>query len=275
MSEHDEQVDKRHLRLIDLSGKKFGRWTVMCRVLNSQSKGYKWVCLCHCGIVKAVDGCSLRRGQSTSCGCSRAKQKVARASNRNHGLSHLKEYRVWCGMKARCYNKSNPRYKDWGGKGIGVCDRWRNSFVNFYADMGDRPSDKHSIDRIDGMSGYSPENCRWATPKEQSENRPFFNHIIEFDGRSQCMAAWAHEFGLHRGLLKDRLRNGWAIEEALMTPPLPTRRSGLVLFGGNMRSRAELAREYGVSLSTLKQRLKNGWGIDRALIVPTKNTMAV
>lgn len=95
---------------------------------------------------------------------------VKQPTRGTHGMKHTPEYTAWCNMKARCYKKSHRSFKDYGGRGIQVCGRWLNSFENFYADMGDKPSDKHSVDRINNNGNYYPDNCRWATQAEQSDN---------------------------------------------------------------------------------------------------------
>lgn len=131
------------------------------------------------------------------------------------------EYNCWQNMKARCHNPKHPKFAAYGARGITVCPRWRNSFDNFLADMGRRPTGMSSIDRKDGSRGYEPGNCRWATPRIQSENRPGFNNIIEFCGKSQSLKAWAREIGISRESLRSRLKTGWTIEAALTTPRHP------------------------------------------------------
>lgn len=131
-----------------------------------------------------------------------------------HDMHGTTEYNSWCNMKARCYNENHPRYPDWGGKGITVCDRWKHSFENFFADMGFKPSPLHTLDRIEGDKGYEPNNCRWATKKEQSVNRPTCVNLVEFQGRTQTITDWALELGIARKTLYERLEK-WGIERAL------------------------------------------------------------
>lgn len=127
------------------------------------------------------------------------------------------EYQCWQHIKGRCYNKNNQDYYLYGAKGITVCDRWIASFENFLEDMGKRPSDIHSIDRKDGSLGYSPENCRWATPLEQGQNTNRV-HLITFNGETHCIREWARKTGVKHSTILMRVRRGWSPEKALTEP---------------------------------------------------------
>lgn len=127
------------------------------------------------------------------------------------------EYQCWQRMKKRCYNANCKDYYLYGARGITVCTRWLTSFSNFLADMGRRPSPKHSIDRIDSSIGYSPENCRWATPLEQGQNTSRVK-LLTYNGETHCVAEWARRLGRRRMTLIMRLRRGWSIERTLTTP---------------------------------------------------------
>lgn len=154
----------------DLKGKKFGRLTVIERVENDKTQS-KWKCVCECGIVRFVLGTCLRTGHTKSCGCLAAERSAE--SKLIHGQASRKnetaEYRIWIGMTKRCRNERNAAWKNYGGRGIKVCERWL-IFENFFEDMGRRPSDGHSLDRINVDGNYEPSNCRWATSTEQARN---------------------------------------------------------------------------------------------------------
>lgn len=154
------------MKLIDLTGQRFGRLTVRSRTRIGVATAY--VCDCACGKTTTVRSQSLRLGDTTSCGCARADKM--RAEKTKHGQYGSPTYNSWRAMLARCYDSKHQQFKDYGGRGISVCQRWAGSYADFAADMGERPP-KTSIDRIDPDGNYEPGNCRWATPTEQNRNK--------------------------------------------------------------------------------------------------------
>jgi hypothetical protein len=192
----------------DLTGKKFGRWTVVDYAGFIKKKA-SWLCLCECGASTIVKADSLTMGKSLSCGCYRMEVIVT------HNESHKKrEYSIWHGMKSRCLNPKCNMYKTYGGRGITVCERWM-SYENFLSDMGRMPSDSHSLDRINNELGYCPENCRWATKSEQATNRR--NTVfVDFRGEKRKLIELCREFGKNFAVTRQRMRrDGWMIEECL------------------------------------------------------------
>lgn len=165
-------------RIIDLSGQRFGRWTVICRgkdkVSESGSKKITWHCVCDCGNEADVAASNLRSGKSISCGCLQREKCSERMKRINtiHGDTHTRLFRIWTGMKTRCFNPNDKAYPRYGGRGITICEEWQHNFSAFrdWA-LSHGYSDDLSIDRIDNDGNYCPQNCRWATAKEQVHNR--------------------------------------------------------------------------------------------------------
>lgn len=179
-------------------------------VLGKGTRPCHWLCLCICGKRIEVRGEYLRRKRTKSCGCCMAELVSKGKSKHGHSVtqdaSKMKMYNVWISMRDRCNRPSKPGYQNYGGRGITVCERW-NSFANFLADMGNRPSPKHSIDRIDNDSGYSPENCRWATRQQQSENRRNV-HKVSMNGITDTIKKHCRRLGINYGTITSRIRAG-------------------------------------------------------------------
>ena len=204
---------------LELAGKVFGRLTVIEPARKDRSGKVRWRCICDCGVEKEVLSSSLSLKHTRSCGCLR--NDLSKSRNKTHGDScggsTTPEYNSRSQILQRCTDENNKAYPEYGGRGIQVCSRWKESFENFLEDMGRKPSPQHSIERIDNDGNYCPENCRWATKKEQARNRRS-NRMIRLNGRTQCLADWVDELGISRSTVKDRLRRGWSEEKALTTP---------------------------------------------------------
>lgn len=189
-----------------MSRLKYGRWTILG---PSECKKQFVHCRCDCGTDRDVYVQSLRSGRSTSCGCSNIRHGHARKRGRLTA-----EYQAWCNMRARCYKPSYRSYQRYGGRGIGVCQRWRESFENFLTDVGPKPSPNHSLGRIDNDGDYCPENCRWETQAEQSLNTSR-KRLITYRGVTKHLFEWATELGLTAECLRGRFRQGWSLDDAM------------------------------------------------------------
>lgn len=205
----------------DMIGKRFGRLVVIQRAKDYVTpKGIhydSWLCKCDCSSTKNILGENLRRGKSKSCGCM-VRKKLENGLHTTHGQSHTKLNDTWYHMKSRCYNKNDVAYHNYGGRGITVCDEWigENGFINFYNwAITNGHSDDLSLDRIDNNGGYSPENCRWATKKEQARNRRS-NRYLPYNGVTKLISDWSYEVGISQKTISDRIdKFGWSIERAL------------------------------------------------------------
>lgn len=198
----------------DLTGQRFGRLLV-ASYAGKHRKRHKWNCVCDCGNLSCIDRPQLTGGKSVSCGCYK-KELLSRVA-KTHGMCNSAEYHIYRNMLARCHNEKNTSFPGYGGRGITVCDRWMESFENFYADMGSRPSKIHSIDRINNDGNYEPGNVKWSTPSQQTRNCRHTKKIF-YKGESKLVMDWAAIFGIDRHVLYYRIRNKWSPEKTLETP---------------------------------------------------------
>lgn len=202
------------VKLIDLTGLTFERLTVK-RYLGKR----RWECVCECGTIKSVSADNLKSGQIKSCGC--LFRELLTSKNTKHGHSKSPTYKSWAGAKDRCTNPNTPYYSSYGGRGIKMCDRWARSFEAFLEDMGERPSPKHSLDRIDNNGNYEPGNCRWSTMEEQANNRRS-NRAFSAFGESKTIADWLRDprcvVRLATTLRNRIVEYGWPPEKAITTP---------------------------------------------------------
>lgn len=200
----------------DLSGRTFGMLKVL-ELNGSRNERAEWRCLCECGNTKLATAYYLKSGVTTSCGCITKKKRSQHFIT--HGMSKSPTFRTWCEMRNRCNNPKCKRYADYGGRGITVCERWR-LFANFLADMGERPSCDHSIDRIDVNGNYEPGNCRWATATVQNNNTRR-NIVVQYDGQSMTATQWSHLTGIPAKTIMTRIKSGWSPRDALTIRPIP------------------------------------------------------
>lgn len=208
-------------KLIDRTGQKHFRLTAIKHI-----EGNFWLFRCDCGNEKILNVHDVFHGKTKSCGCLNAElAKKHCLSMSKHGMYQTKEYRAWHAMKDRCNCPTNKFYDYYGGRGITICNEWQNSFENFFEDMGYAPTKIHSLDRIDNNKGYSKENCRWATKKEQVTNRR--NTIfLTYDGETKPLSVWADEYNLSYNVLQKRINIfKWDIEKSLKTPTRPKRKN--------------------------------------------------
>lgn len=255
---------------IDLTGKRFGKLTVIEAVLSPAGYEHQrfWLVRCDCGAeMRQKTGqlnYAFKRGVNQAC---------ASCAVTTHGMTGTSEHKIWIQMRDRCRRPSHHAWKDYGGRGITVCDRW-GSFENFLADMGPRPSTKHSLDRINCNLGYSPENCRWTTMKTQNRNKQG-NALLTHNGKTQCLSAWAEETGLSIQVIRARIQNhGWTVEQALTTPAGHTcnwrraahKDAAKFEYNGQCKTLREWAASLAVPESLLRSRIARKLSPDRVFV---------
>lgn len=196
--------------ITDMIGKKFGRLTVVEYTGKRDKHNYKiYKCKCDCNNIIYVNSNKLKSGNTKSCGCLKTEQLT------KHSKSHTRIYRIYYGMKQRCYNKKHRDFHLWGGRGIVVCDEWLNDFMAFYNwAMDNGYKENLSIDRIDNNKGYSPSNCRWATQKQQANNTRNTVYLT-YNHKTQTLHQWANELGIKYACLYSRYRRKWKTKEIL------------------------------------------------------------
>lgn len=199
-------------KFIDLAGQRFGRLTAVERA-GKNRYGVVWKCLCDCGSYTEVAGTKLRNGHTRSCGC--LVSDTIGNLNRTYGMSKSRLHYIWGNMKSRCYNANNRFYKRYGGRGIAVCDEWRDDFTAFVDwALANGYDATLTIDRIDNDKGYAPDNCRWVDMTTQANNRTS-NKLFTMDGQTKSISEWSKAYGRKRATVAYRLRRGRSIQEAL------------------------------------------------------------
>lgn len=198
-----------------LTGQRFGGWLIL-----DDDRGPRVLARCVCGTERQVCRAHLHTGASQSCGCGR---RASGAGSR--GRDGTPEYAAWKHMLDRCLNPKSQGWDNYGARGIRVCDRWRESYDAFLADMGERPSSLHSLERIDNESGYCPENCTWATRRQQTSNTRRTRRVTA-GGETLTLSEWSERLGVNPATINHRLRAGWDPQVAVTTPSrYPDRRS--------------------------------------------------
>ena len=244
-------------RAIDMQSKKYFGVTAVRHTGKCSSGDFKWKFLCDCGKSFEANGYSVRSGKVTSCqDC--AKERVRLASVK-HGKTETPEFEIWMGMHTRCYNAKRKEFKNYGGRGIVICNRWRESFENFLADMGHRPSPNHSIERYDNDGNYEPGNCKWATDTEQSNNRRT-NVNVTINGVTKTASQWANEYGVQATTVLLRHRQGHRGEALFKSTVAQVTFSGITdtIHGWSKRT--------GIKPSTIAMRINHyNWPVSKAL----------
>lgn len=258
------------------SGDVFGRLTVLGRAPSRNGRTF-WHCKCECGNECEVSGQEMARTNrpgAKSCGCLRKELHKERVTT--HGMSHSSEFSIWGNILDRCRNPNSHSYANYGGRGITICKEWEK-FETFYADMGPRPSG-HSLDRIDNDKGYSKENCRWATAKEQNNNRRS-NVNLTIGDETKTIAGWSEATGVNVNTIQKRLYDGMDIKEAVETPVRKWEKTKndsvknqLFTHDGEEHTLSEWAKITGIAVSTLHCRITAGWDISRALTKKMENS---
>lgn len=200
-------------KFVNIVGMRFGRLVVIRRIDQKRGGSYLRECICDCGNTMLATPDYLKKGRTVSCGCYN-RETVIKLST-THGMSSSKIYAIWNGMVQRCTNQNSKAFNNYGGRGIKVCDRWM-LFENFYDDMGDRPEGK-TLERVDNDGDYSPENCIWATRKQQANNRRVCI-LLTYNGVTQNISQWAADLKLNAKMLYSRYKRGWSDKDILTKP---------------------------------------------------------
>ena len=255
-------------KVVSLLGQKFDRLEVTKLIEKTSGGQLTWECKCDCGNTTKVLGKNLKRGATRSCGC--LHREIATITHTKHGHSKRgqvsRTYKSWRDMKERCNNPKNHAYKDYGGRGIQVCNSWLDEevgFSNFLNDMGECPKGM-SIDRKNNNGNYEPDNCHYTTPRNQNNNRRD-NVIVDYEGDKLTLAQLADKYGIKYKVLHDRLnRYGMSLKDAI------EKSDKLIEFNNQQKTISSWAREIKVERRTLSRRLERGWSIEDALTKPVR-----
>ncbi len=245
----------------DLTGQRFGRLTVISisrKVQSGKRERYYWKCRCECGNYHETRSDSLTSGNVQSCGCLHREQAIKNVSlHHSHKKSASRIYRIWQKMKDRCLNENVPCYERYGGRGITICDEWKENFEAFFKwAMANGYDETLTIDRVDNNKGYFPDNCRWTTNKEQSRNRRS-NITVSYEGREMTLIEAAEKSGLPYSSLNARWKRGIRGKE--LFKKVATRgKKREVSYNGKIVTLKELSELTGININTLKSRYRAG-----------------
>ena len=234
----------------DITGQRFNKLTAIKFSHNGNSGAY-WEFLCDCGKIKIIRLSCVKDNTTKSCGCYKRNLRI------KHGLYNSSIYSCWNHMINRCNNKDDHNYKNYGGRGIKICDEWLK-IENFYKDMGDCPKNM-TLDRINNDGNYCKENCRWATKKQQNRNYRR-NRLIIFNGEKKCLIEWAEIYGIEPHTLSKRLKKGWPLHKAFNAND---HRIVTITYKGETRCALEWSKIKNINYGTLLQRFHKGWTNDR------------
>lgn len=203
------------VKFINLAGQKFGRLTVV-KFFEKRGHNTYWLCKCDCGNEKIICKYSLTSGKTKSCGC--LNSEISRKNHTSHNLSKTRIYNIWVKMKSRCLNSNDFKFKNYGGRGILICDEWKNDFKTFYDwSIANGYADNLTIDRIDNNGNYEPKNCRWATAKEQANNKRN-NKRLTYNNMSLTVSEWSNLLNLPTSTIESRIyKHHWSVQKALST----------------------------------------------------------
>ena len=252
--------------VIDMTGQRYGRYTVLEYVGQNSDHKAVWKCRCDCGTIKNVSGKDLRSGNTKSCGCYNLEKNRKNPAlwKPVHGLSHHPLMQVWSDIKQRCHNEKANCYKWYGGRGIKLCEEWM-VFKNFYDWAVNNGYKKGlTLDRIDPNGDYSPDNCRWVTMKVQQNNRRN-NKMLTINGVTKTMSEWSDEYGVDYRLVKSRIAAGWEPEKALSQRK---KEAATITIGEDTKTFRGWSKISGVKETVIADRYKHGWGAKEAVFSP-------
>lgn len=251
-------------KLIDLTGRKFGKLTVIERDGRDEKGNITWKCKCDCGNICTVPGVILRRRSKKSCGC-----KWMEPGNKTHGMTGTTLFTRWINMRSRCNNPKNKRYNRYGGRGIKICDEWENDFSAFYNwAINNGYEESLTLDRIDNDLGYFPDNCRWVDKKTQANNRST-NKMYTINGETKTLAEWCEQYDMPYYLVISRLRKNISIEESL-SKNYKRKNAKHNEYFQELEKKANL---YGMDYILVRNRIrKYGWDEEKALTTPVHHS---
>lgn len=239
-------------------GDVFGNWTVLEILPKTRNYHKMFKCQCKCGTIKEIDGFNIIKGKTTSCGCIR--KEVSKQRMTIHGQTNTPLHNVWCGIRERCYNSNCHAYKDYGGRGITMCQEWKDDFMTFYTwAINNGYEYTLTIDRIDVNGNYEPSNCRWADKKIQANNKRN-NIIITYNNKTQSLKLWCEELNLDYDMIRARWQNpNWknkSIEEKLFTP---NQKQILITYNGETHTISEWSKITTIRHNVIFDRWQKGY----------------